>query len=141
MVDIYEIRAFREVICLITTKTISNLTKSLNWAAERQKILSHNIANSDTPNYKRRDLAFPQELSKSINRLPLTKTHPRHLVGQENQGNYSGPDWGAVRVDRNNVDLEVEMVKSTENALYFQGLTQQLNSQFSRLRTVIRGRS
>jgi len=129
------------VINLFDTKTIFDLTKSLNWAAERQKILAHNLANADTPNYKRRDLAFPQELKESMKRLPLTRTHPRHLTGQERQGGITQPEWGMVRVDRNNVDKEVEMVKSTQNVLYYQGLSQQLNGQFKRLRTVIQGRS
>ena len=76
-----------------------------------------------------------------MKRLPLTRTHPGHLAGEEKQGGITQPEWGMVRVDRNNVDKEVEMVKSTQNVLYYQSLTQQLNGQFRRLRTVIGGRS
>ncbi|NLW56217.1 MAG: flagellar basal body rod protein FlgB [Firmicutes bacterium] len=126
---------------MLTTKTIANLTKSLNWAAERQKILAHNLANADTPNYKRRDLDFPQELRESMNKLPLARTHPRHLTGQERPAGFTQPEWGMVRIDRNNVDKEVEMVKSTQNVLYYQSLTQQLSGQFRRLKTAIGGRS
>ena len=126
---------------MVTTKTISKMIKAMDWAAERHKILTHNIANADTPGYKRRDLDFSGELRKSTDRLELTMTHPRHQQKKLSQDGLSREDWGAVRIDQNNVDLEVEEIRSAENALYFQGLTQELNNQFRRLRMAIGGRS
>jgi flagellar basal-body rod protein FlgB len=113
----------------------------MDWSAERQKILAHNIANADTPGYKRMDLDFPGALKKSIEKLELKRTHPAHLSGTETKKSLLQNDWGSVRVDQNNVDAEVEMIRYSENALYFQGLTQELNNQFRRLRMAIGGRS
>lgn len=125
---------------MVTNKTIEQLHSVVTWAAERQKILNHNIANADTPHYLRRDLDFAQVLKEKVNRLPLRQTHPRHLSGSTHQGQFPRGDWGVVRVDQNGVDLEVEMVTATQNALYIQGLTQELNNQFRRLRMAIGGR-
>ena len=113
----------------------------MNWAAERQKILNHNLANADTPNYQRRDLVFAEELTKKLNRLPLKQTHPRHLPASTRPGLFQPNEWGVVRVDQNTVDPEVEMVTAVENFYYYQGLTQQLNNQFRRLRMAIEGRA
>ncbi len=126
---------------LVTNKTIEQLTSVLSWAAERQKILNHNIANADTPHYRRRDLDFAQVLAEKKNRIPLRRTHPRHLAGSTHQTQFTDTDWGVVRVDQNGVDIEVEMVTATQNAMYIQSLTQELNSQFRRLRMAIGGRS
>jgi len=125
---------------LVTNKTIENLTSAMNWAAERQKILNHNLANADTPNYQRRDLVFAQELEK-LTRLPLKRTHPRHLAASNRSGLFQASEWGVTRVDQNAVDPEVEMVTAVENFFYYQGLTQQLNSQLRRLRMAIGGKA
>ncbi|NLW59339.1 MAG: flagellar basal body rod protein FlgB [Firmicutes bacterium] len=125
---------------MVTNRTIGELTSVLSWATERQKILNHNIANADTPNYLRRDLDFAQVLKEKRNRLPLKLTHPRHIAGSTHQGRFATTDWGVVRVDQNGVDLEVEMVTATQNAMYIQSLTQELNNQFRRLRLAIGGR-
>lgn len=125
---------------MISNKSIENLSAAMNWAADRQKILQHNLANADTPNYQRRDLVFAQELAEKVNRLPLKQTHPRHLGASMVERNHSVSQWGVVRVDQNGVDPEVEMVTTVQNFLYYQGLTQELNSQFNRLRAAIQGR-
>ena len=125
---------------MITNQTIENLTRAMDWAAKRQEILNHNLANADTPHYQRRDLDFAQALTDQVNRLPLRQTHPRHLGAATVAQNKSVTQWGVVRVDQNGVDPEVEMVTTVQNFMYFQGLTQELNSQFRRLRMAIQGR-
>ena len=122
---------------MLYPSNLNLMAKSLDWAAERQKILAHNIANADTPGYKRMELEFPQELKK---RMELKKTHPRHMSGAVNGRSVSWFDRGAVRVDDNNVDVEVEEVRLAENAMYFQSVTEELNRSFKRLRTAIQGK-
>lgn len=124
---------------MLFSTTIGLMEKALDWAANRQKILAHNIANADTPGYKRMDLDFPRQLEKQ---LTLARTHPRHLPASQTQpGNrLVGRELGPVRVDDNNVDLETETIRYAENGLYFQGLTQELRSNFQRLRTAIGGK-
>ena len=60
------------------------LTKRMAWLGERQKVLAHNIANSDTPNYTPRDLkpvdfrAMTENVSR---RVTIKTTNVRHLTG------------------------------------------------------------
>lgn len=120
------------------SRTIDSLTASLDWAAERQKVLTHNIANVDTPGYKRMDLDFPQVLEE---KLALNITHHRHLPGKNRAvTGGAGRGWGSARVDRNNVDLDVEDARLAQNTLYYQGVAQRLAGKFQNLRKVIEGR-
>ncbi|NLY88930.1 MAG: flagellar basal body rod protein FlgB [Firmicutes bacterium] len=120
------------------SRTIDLLTASLDWAAQRQKILTHNIANADTPGYKRMDLDFPQVLAE---KLSLTTTHPLHLPGTDRRiAAGAGRGWGAARVDGNNVDLDVESVRLAQNTLYYQAVAQRLTGKFQALRKAIERR-
>ncbi len=57
------------------------LVDSLSFRAERQKVISGNIANINTPNYKAKDLVFAQELKK-INELELARTNKNLFCNQ-----------------------------------------------------------
>src|SRR5690554_909396 len=119
--------------------TVDILSASLDWAAERQELLIHNIANADTPGYKRKDLAFPRVLAEK--KLALATTHPRHLPGSSWRS--SAAPWhkrNSARVDESNVDLDIEMARLAENTMYYQGLADRLNGKFKNLRTAIGGR-
>ncbi|NLZ44445.1 MAG: flagellar basal body rod protein FlgB [Clostridia bacterium] len=119
------------------SRTIEFLTASLDWAAERQKILTHNIANVDTPGYKRLELDFPQVLAE---KLRLATTHPRHLPGTDRQTAGAGRGQWSARVDRNNVDLDTESARLAQNTLYYQAVAQRLNGKFQVLHKAIEGR-
>ena len=61
---------------------ISNtLFAHLSFRSERHKVISSNIANLNTPNYKTKDLVFESELQKagSNSDLQMTKTHVNHI--------------------------------------------------------------
>ncbi|MBK4216390.1 FlgB family protein [Paracoccus caeni] len=84
--------------------------------AERQNIVARNIANSDTPGYKARDLEPFETAYHRLNAAPMRATDPRHL---------SVPDWtpaGAqvmsgetgVSPNGNSVSLEAELLKAAE---------------------------
>jgi flagellar basal-body rod protein FlgB len=119
------------------SRTIEFLATSLDWAAERQKILTHNIANVDTPGYKRLELDFPKILAE---KLPLATTHPRHLPGAEPRTAGAGRGYWSARVDRNDVDLDTESARLAQNTLYYQAVAQRLDGKFQTLRTAIEGR-
>ncbi|HHU82124.1 MAG TPA: flagellar basal body rod protein FlgB [Firmicutes bacterium] len=120
------------------SRTIEFLATSLDWAAQRQKILTHNIANVDTPGYKRMELDFPQVLAE---KLALTTTHPMHLPGTDRSAGYgAGRGRWSARVDRNDVDLDVESVRLAQNTLYYQGVAQRLTGKFQTLRKAIERR-
>lgn len=101
--------------------------QQMDWTGQRQAVLSQNIANSDTPNYKARDLA-PVDFKARISgtgSVNLAKTTGQHL-----QGTSVKPDWRVDATDRddlyeiapdgNQVVLEEQMMKVADTQARFQ---------------------
>lgn len=130
-----------------TEVTLRVLEKALDAAALRHKLLANNIANADTPNYKRKDLAFKHELEKLLageqprkaGRVRLVTTHHKHL------GNGIGEFKPEIvetaeqtwRNDGNNVDVEREMSELAKNNLYYQVVANQIGKHLKILEKVI----
>jgi len=123
------------------------IQKSLDFRAERNILLSSNIANIETPGYKAQDLVFENALGEAMKSQqpgPLEVTNPRHLDGrtrtplamvQPRVINTSNP---VGSLDGNSVELEKEMAKLAENQVGFQALTQMMTFKFNQLRTAMR---
>jgi len=82
----------------------------------RHGVLASNIANVDTPNYRARDVSFGQVLGSEMH---MATPDPQHLQAGESasgagevQGEDSRP-WA----DKNNVEMDLEVAKMTENAM------------------------
>jgi len=120
------------------------LQKGLEASSMRQQVLSNNVANIDTPNFKRSDVDFQAVLGavlgeKSGN-LSMKLTSPKHISGLAD-GNGSGlvtDQTTSLRNDGNNVDVDHEMSNVAENGLYYNSLTRAISSQLSLLRMVIK---
>ncbi|MGE3299003.1 MAG: flagellar basal body rod protein FlgB [Arcobacter sp.] len=71
----------------------STLFQQLNFRGERQKVISSNIANINTPNYKTQDLVFEDELKNSSfnNTLQLKQTVSNHMSSINSLSNFSFP--------------------------------------------------
>ena len=103
-----------------------NLMKSgLNAAQLRSKTIANNIANINTPNYKRKYVKFEETLNNA------NKTGKIEVKTDTS---------GAVRNDGNNVDLESEKVNQAANTLIYNGLISLTNSKLSMAKSVITGR-
>ncbi len=99
------------------------IERAMSVAAFRQKLLANNVANVDTPGYKRFDIALEQAI------LAKSERAREQTVYQETAS--------SLRVDGNNVDVEQEMANIAENSLYFDALTLALNKQLSTMRYLI----
>lgn len=103
-----------------------NLMKSgLNAAQLRSKTIANNIANINTPNYKRKYVKFEETLNN------VNKTGKIEVKTDTS---------GSVRTDGNNVDLESEKVNQAANTLMYNGLISLTNSKLSMAKSVITGR-
>ncbi len=120
------------------------LQKGLEASSLRQQVLSNNIANIDTPNFKRSDVDFQTVLGAALDQnggaLSMKLTSPQHISGVAD-GSGSGiiTDQSTImRNDGNNVDVDREMTNVAENGLYYNSLTQAISSQLALLRLVIK---
>lgn len=129
----------------ITTETIEYLEQALDGAAKRHQVISNNIANVDTPNFKRSDVPFLDELKKAIKKtafpsLKLATTHNMHISGLEKdplklvivqQNNLT------FRNDGNNVDIDKEITEMIKNNILYNSYLQLLISKLSGLKNII----
>lgn len=109
---------------------IAFVQSALDLRARRQEILAANIANSDTPNYKARDLDFSAALKSAMGgsngALSMTRTSSRHLDGISAGAGISAQvkyrESTQPSLDGNTVDVDVERAHFAENALHYQFL-------------------
>ena len=121
----------------------SILEKSLNATWLRNDVIAQNIANDDTPMYKRKDVAFEDVLNASVNKLEAKVTNKRHIPF--NTGNIdniqpqiteSNSDV-SMRIDGNNVDIDNEMASLAKNTIKYNTLVQMINGSYSKIKNVI----
>lgn len=120
---------------------INVLNRAADAAWQRNEAISNNIANVDTPGYKRQDVAFEsvlqqalgnnryQSMDDKVANVNLSRLRGRAYV---DYANYS------YRMDGNNVDIENENVMLAENQLKYQGLISSINQEFTNLQTVMK---
>lgn len=111
------------------------------WA--RQEILNNNIANIDTPGYKRQDLRFESLLQDEIgrqNKLGSTLTQKVNNVDYDRLHPIVYTDMAGLstRIDGNNVDIDTEQAELASNQLMYDGIIEGLNSEFSRMKEVMK---
>ena len=120
------------------------LEKVLDYAALKQKLISKNIANLSTVNYKREDISFDQYLNKNV-RGGLQINNPRHIASSEIKA--PGQSDFKIEKDRNeenvsgmnNVDIDQEMAEMAQNTLLFKFAARRLNHHYRQLQSVIKG--
>lgn len=122
--------------------------QALDLRAARQQVLAANIANSDTPNYKARDIDFSTALTNAVagrgtGSLQMARTSDRHLEGGGGNGAYPvlyrNTPQGAV--DGNTVDMDVERSDFSENAIQYQAGVTFISNQFKMLSAALQSTS
>jgi flagellar basal-body rod protein FlgB len=111
---------------------LNNLQRALGRATERQALLTNNLANVNTPGYKRRDVDFSIVLDEEMN--PAGPEGAARKVSQLS----SQSAGGSIRVDGNSVDLETEVFSLAETELRYQALTDMTATYFQGLKNAIR---
>ena len=127
--------------------TINLLQKSLNVRSVQHQVLSSNVANADTPNYKAFEVAVDEELRKlgtGKPRIQLTRTQSSHLpvgraeVDRVTLKNSPAPAL-SLRADGNTVDLDRAMGELSENTLKYKTSAQLISMKLKDLRNAIIG--
>ncbi len=117
------------------------LKQALHACALRQEAIAHNIANVNTPGYRRIDVSF-EEFLRSARTSSLKTTDPRHFPSAPPQmpnPQVSADEDAPMRPDGNTVDIEYEMAMLAENQIRFQALSQLITGRYQSLKTVITG--
>ena len=110
---------------------------ALNAYVTRNEVIQHNIANNDTPNFKKKTVEFEEAFaaalddSKRTGRLDLKKIEPKIRVMHE-QFSY--------RLDGNNVDMEIEMADLYKNSVKYDLLVNSVINNYKKINLVVTGR-
>ncbi len=133
-------------------KMIDILQMGLNASSKRNMVINNNIANSSTPNYKRQDITFQKELQRALdsekyyekNGDMLKLTHERHIPITRPKDYRSveakkTTDFNSYQNNNgNSVDVDVEMLESAKNSMYYNSLAQRTAKEFNKLKFILR---
>lgn len=119
---------------------VNILDKAADAANLRNELLTNNIANVSTPNYKRKDLDFESvlqgELAGEKNLSKAVKKANQNLETLDAQV-YTDNASLSYRLDGNNVDINTEEARLVENQIKYQALVDLMNQEFARYNTVL----
>ena len=136
---------------LLQSTQVSILEKALSAASLRHKVISNNIANVNTPKFKKSEVSFEDRLATAMDSQNtsasslLARTHERHLPIQSKTANLNvEPTVNTIttnsfRTDDNNVDIDGEMAGLAKNNIYYNAVADRINKYFSNIKTVING--
>jgi flagellar basal-body rod protein FlgB len=131
-------------------RTVDILHRSMDVGILRQNTIADNIANADTPNFKRTVVNFETQLRDALlseNRRPRFQealTHERHVpfnrsLDYRDVRPARHLDWTtSSKNNNNNVDIEQESMEFLSNQLMYTLMTNSLQSQFNRVNLVLR---
>ena len=122
------------------------MQRGLQAANMRQEVISNNIANVNTPNFKRSDVVFETLLAKELgigddkNKLKMVRTRDKHLPQAVTGKAHAGiqlDDTTTMRVDGNNVDIDFEMADLAKNQIYYNAMARKLGGYIQGVKNVI----
>lgn len=116
-------------------KRMEMMEMAINATVKRREVIADNIANADTPGFKRSDVTFESQLQRAVEseqaeEVPTLMSDPRHMSFKESI------DYRTVkpkikvefdsnyRNDKNNVDIDKEMSDATKNAMQYNMLVE-----------------
>lgn len=108
----------------------------------RNEVLTNNIANDDTPGFKRQDVQFEAYLNSALEMADrpystLTQRVRNAQLDTAVSRIYTDASGYSYRLDGNNVDIETENAELASNQLLYNGLVDSMSSEFSRIKTAI----
>lgn len=129
------------------TTNVFDYTNILDKAADaswmRENVITNNIANIDTPGYKRQDVDFESVLQKALGKTKYSSLdkkvrEPNQDLGKLTTTSYTDAANYSYRLDRNNVDENTENAELASESLRYQLLTTAITNNFSRMQTVLK---
>lgn len=133
---------------MISTNQLNLLERSLDVSTLRQRTISNNIANVDTPYFKSKQVVFEEILQSQMNgsgsKLESNRTDQRHFSFGQAKGRIPAPQiisnpQAFVQNNGNDVDVEYEMNQMAKNQIWYNGLVQMTNGYFTKMKSVIEG--
>ena len=126
-------------------REVDKLNKGMDAAWARSEVIANNIANVDTPGFKRSTVSFEQYYKAALNGesdFQLKQTRSKHMQFDDvSEVGYSVQidSETSMRMDDNNVDIDKEMSDLSQNVIYYQTLQSKVASELQQLSIAIKG--
>jgi flagellar basal-body rod protein FlgB len=127
------------VIKLFSSPVMKNLEMALDGSSLKQKTISNNLANVDTPGYKAKQTVFKQEFERSLNAKRTNQRHFSFSTDRPSSFYVKEQSGTTMNHNGNNVDVDKEMAELAKNQLYYQTLVQRINGKFNSIKMVVKG--
>lgn len=125
----------------MSISTIKLLERFIDYCAERNKVISNNIANVGTENYQRQDISFDKVLGDTLN-SSIKTTNEKHIKSnliEQNPYSVRNSKISEYTSGVNNVDIEKEMAELAENTLLFKFASKKIGDYYKGIQNVIKG--
>lgn len=122
---------------------VNVLSKAADASFKRNELLVNNLANNDTPGYKRKDLDFEvclnRALESSDTKVKSTLTEKVNNIDLEELTPYAYTDYSELsyRLDQNNVDTQTEESELASNQIVYNTLLESMLNEFNRIKAVL----
>lgn len=113
-------------------KNFTLLGKMLSLTSARHRTIAQNVANVNTPNYRRREFKFDTALSQAMGKGTAN-------AYEGIQGWVDRPNNTPVRNNGNNVDIDLEMLNLSENSMSYDIYAQLYSRKSSMVKSAIKG--
>ena len=120
---------------------INVLDKAADASWLRNEAIANNLANVDTPGYKREDITFQKELKRALefSRFDSMDAKVKNLrTDQLEPRTYKDYSSFSYRLDGNNVDIETENTMLAKNQIMYEGLLDSITQEFSNLQAAMK---
>ncbi len=137
--DVYVLEA------IISPRRVAVMEGALQAASVRQRVISNNVANVNTPGFKKSDVVFESLLRDQLGdgkRLQMARTNEKHYPqasGAVPKAQVQIQKDTSIRLDGNNVDIDAEMAGMAKNSIYYQAVAQDIGRYFTSLKNAIKG--
>jgi len=123
---------------------LDKIGRGLDASWTKNEVISSNIANIDTPGYKRKTMDFSNLLDKEIKANTQLKTSQIRHMQTDNTDAYAGfisvdNSTDSLRTDENNVNIDIEMADMAKNLIYYNVLSQKASGEITKLESAIKG--
>lgn len=123
---------------------INVLDKAADASWLRETAISNNLANVDTPGYKRQDVDFESVLSSEMSKMKYVSLDEKVRalntdLSKLTVSTYTDSANYSYRLDENNVDVDTENVELASETIRYQALTDSIDSNFDRMQAAIKG--
>lgn len=132
---------------ILNSPEMNYMSRGMQASHMRHEVISNNIANINTPGFKRSELEFEDLLAKEIygeepsGKLQMVRTHDKHLPMKPKKfiatPQIELDSTTTMRVDKNNVDIDIEMASMAKNHIYYTALARQLGGHVNKLKNTI----